>query len=45
MGKEAASLSRMSLEEAHKILGVERNASLEEVVKASLVYSDVRQCQ
>ena len=45
MGKEAASLSRMSLEEAHKILDVERNASLEEVVRASLVYLDVRRYQ
>jgi len=33
VGKDAASATRMSLDEAYKILGVEKNASLEEVLK------------
>jgi len=33
VGKDAASAARMSLDEAHKILGVEKNATLEEVLK------------
>ncbi len=35
VGKDAASATRMSLDEAYKILGVEKNASLEEVLKVS----------
>jgi hypothetical protein len=36
VGKDAASATRMSLDEAQKILGVEKNASLEEVLKVRL---------
>ena len=35
VGKEAASASKMSLEEAHKILGTSQNAPLEEILKAN----------
>ena len=34
-GREAASSSRMSLDEAYRILGIERQSPLEEVLKVT----------
>lgn len=36
VGKEATSASKMSLEEAHKILGTAHNAPVEEILKVNL---------
>ena len=45
VGKDAASATRMSLDEAQKILGISREAPLEEVLKVSPgTYADCPFC-
>lgn len=42
MGKDVASATRMSLDEAQKILGISKDAPLEEVLKVRLASTNIQ---